>query len=72
MQRMNFRRFLVCGATIAIALSGAKSVNAQAMDVLFGQAYNVWQSWRGIGGCSRLLKVKNLASFVVRSSQEMG
>jgi len=46
MQRINLRRFLLCGATVAIALSGAKSVNAQGMDVLFGQAYNTWQGWR--------------------------
>jgi hypothetical protein len=46
MQRINLNRFLLCGATVAIALSGAKSVNAQGMDVLFGQAYNVWQGWR--------------------------
>ncbi len=46
MQRINLSRFLLCSATVAIALSGAKSVNAQSMDVLFGQAYNTWQSWR--------------------------
>jgi hypothetical protein len=46
MQRTKLSRFLLCGATITIALSAAKSVNAQSMDVLFGQAYNVWQGWR--------------------------
>lgn len=46
MQRTKLSRFLLCGASIAIALSAAKSVNAQSMDVLFGQAYNVWQGWR--------------------------
>ncbi|PZU98952.1 MAG: hypothetical protein DCE90_03895 [Pseudanabaena sp.] len=47
MQKINLSSFMLCGVTVAIALSGAKSVNAQSMDVLFGQAYNVWQSWRG-------------------------
>lgn len=47
MQRINLSRFLLCGVIVAVSLSGTKSVNAQSMDVLFGQAYNVWQSWRG-------------------------
>ena len=47
MQKIHLSRFLLCGVTLAIALSDAKSVNAQSMDVLFGQAYNTWQSWRG-------------------------